>query len=239
MHSRQISGHLRCDCLTLTHHLIICHSQHFRIILFLSLFASFWRHVERLHLTARLQCNSLKHPHPELKVQALHGRTHCVLRKKKARTSMTFGKKFAKIQKEAKQNTFEHMWERFGTTTLHSLQTSISMREATEFNLFLNVQYMLGTLVGSKIHRTKVDAFSDSVLCVANVVFFQKEFFVSLFICGFFVCVMDGCVCVGSFFLSCSLSFFLLAFSLFCLLACLLSFSLPRPHPHHLSRNTL
>ena len=45
----------------------------------------------------------------------------------------------------------EGMWERFGDATLHSplaLQKNISTREAMEFN-FLNVQYILDTLVDS------------------------------------------------------------------------------------------
>ena len=74
-----------------------------------------------------------------MKVQALHGKTHCV-----------FGSKKANVTKEA---YIEAMWERFGTATpiVHRVaKKRNSMREAMEFD-FLNVQYILDILGGSLV----------------------------------------------------------------------------------------
>ena len=82
--------------------------------MFCGLFVSLSCHVERVQLARRLreqtlernaartlrmvepQCNTVRHPHPELKGLALHGHTHGVVRNKRREPPFTFGKRFAK-----------------------------------------------------------------------------------------------------------------------------------------------
>ena len=111
------------------------------------------------------RCKTLikRHPHPEFKVQGLRRETHCILRNKKARTSMTSDETFAEKRNEAQQALRRKpiTLEIFDCTTLRSSlakQQTVSMKAAMKCN-FPNVQYILDTLVDSLVTSAAVEIF--------------------------------------------------------------------------------